>query len=134
MNNDTITINKNDLIFWIAVFILQVLFIAWWKGMLTTENLPIPFPVPSTNITVASQAEYNVVIDALDQVANEWAMSQYDSVQDAKQGLHSMMGGTTGGVNQAAFTRILAAFQEECDFLGVVEELKRKIVINGREQ
>ena len=85
-----------------------------------------PNPPVTKEILIDTKAEYEIVMDALDFVANEWALSRYDSVAEAKQGLSSLLGGSTGGVKSRPL--ILAEFKDDCDFLAVVEDVKKKSV------
>ena len=124
-----ITIQKDDVVRYAVLFVLAFVIVGYQYGIFTKIPLPIPTPTPATHIVVKSQEEYDVIISALDFVANEWALSRYSSLDEARQGLDALMGGRTDGVEQAVQDKILAEFTDDCDFMETIEKVKEKLKI-----
>ena len=123
---ETIDKKQNAIIAFLAcLLLLMALPLLSIDGCKQNPTPTPPNPV-SSEILIDTKAEYEIVMGALNFVEDEWALSRYDSVAEAKQGLSSLLGGSTGGVKSRSL--ILAGFKDDCDFPAVVEDVKKKSV------
>ena len=118
-----------DVVRYAVLFVLAFVIVGYQQGVFTEISLPVPVPSPVTQIVAKSQEEYDVIISALDRVADEWALSRYSSLAEAKQALDTLMGGRTDGVDQTVQEKILEEFTEDCDFMETIEKVKGKLKI-----
>jgi len=75
MQDITFTINKRT-IYWLAIFVLQVLFIAWYQGLLTPDTFK---PVPSSSDLVMTETEARLTRQAIDLVREDVVQSRLRS-------------------------------------------------------
>ena len=90
----TITIRKTHA-YWVAIFVLQILFIAWYQGLLTFDRLPIPAPSPSG--LVMTQQEAGLVRSAIELVRNDVVVGTLSTTALTVQALSSMLPSSVRG-------------------------------------
>jgi hypothetical protein len=78
----TITIKKST-IFWVTVFVLQFLFILWYKGLLVPDAI---LPQPSGSL-VMSESEAKLTKQAIDMVRNDVVEGKITSAELALKAL-----------------------------------------------
>ena len=67
MNDITITINKRT-IYWLVIFVLQVILIAWYQGILSPDAIK---PIPSSSELAMTATEARLTIQAIELVRED---------------------------------------------------------------
>jgi hypothetical protein len=80
----TMTIKKST-VYWVTVFVLQFLFILWYKGLLVPD-IVLPQPQPTDSL-VMSVAEAKLTKQAIEMVRNEVIEGKITSAELARQAL-----------------------------------------------
>ncbi len=79
-------------VYWITVFILQVLFVTWYYGLWDKNSLPIPLPTPDPPkpflVLTANQAK--LVKDAVDIIKDD--LKNTDVYTSTEQIIEGLMG------------------------------------------
>jgi len=107
MQDITFTINKRT-IYWLAIFVLQVLFIAWYQGLLTPDTFK---PVPPSSDLVMTETEARLTRQAIDLVREDVVQSRLRSADLTIRALSAEL-------PEAVRERVLKALGEpEMDFM-----------------
>ena len=83
----TITIKRTH-VYWAAIFVLQILFVAYLQGLLT---VPTPFPSPSGSGLTMTQREAELTRNAIEMVREDVVSGRLRTTALTRQALSSML-------------------------------------------
>ena len=107
MNDITISINKRT-IYWVAIFVLQVVFIAWYQGILTSDAI---VPTPPSSELVMTETEARLTRQAIELVREDVVSGKLRSTDLTKRALSAEL-------PESVRNRVLKALGEpDMDFM-----------------
>ena len=90
-----ITIKKHTLYYWLVLFVLQALFIAWYQGLLSLDSKPAPPapapPAPVSNDMVMSAIQARLTKQAIEIVREDVEQATIRTSDLAIQALSALL-------------------------------------------